>query len=146
MCCVGMMKSRRGGYGGGSHIERKAIDFGYWSRLMRCGGGEVGGTFTAKLTMNEISQLKSIAKEQGTSSEIFEKNMPKLYARLLKMAYTALDIQMAKEAYPEYKSICSEQFKGLSYSQRIAYIRNDKEQGANIEDLFQLTIEIPSTL
>jgi len=141
-----MMKNRRGGNGGGSHVERKAVTFNYWTGLIRCGGGEAGGKFSAKLTTHEISQMKTIAKEQGTDSEIFEKNMPKLYARLLKMAYTALDIQMAKEAYPEYKSLCSEQFKGLTYSQRIAYIRNDKEEETKIEDLFHLTIEIPSKL
>lgn len=127
-------------------MERVSVEFPFWTGLMHCGGCSVGGTIKARLTSNELAKLKSVVKEYGTDSDSFEGHMPKLYARLLKMSYTAFDIQMAKEMYADYACICKEQFKGLSYSQRIAYIRKDRDTSVSLEDLFKLSVEIPENL
>lgn len=127
-------------------IEWVSVEFPYWTGLMYCGGCSVGGTIKARLTSNELSTLKSVAKIYGIDSDSIERRMPKLYARLLKMAYTVFDIQMAKEMYADYACICKEQFRGLSYSQRIAYIRKDRDTSESLEDLFKLSVEIPENL
>ena len=128
-------------------VKREPVTFQYWTGLVRCGGCSVGGEFTAKLTPKEIAELKRIAKEYGTDSEDFEEHNPKLYARMLKMAYTAFDIQMAEEAYGYYQGEeYAKIFKGKSYRQRIAYIRKDTDPDVKIEELFHLTVEIPEDL
>lgn len=124
-----------------TRISQERILIKYWTGTFRCGGGEVGGEFMASLTPKEVGNLKDIAVDFGKSSEVFQVHLPKLYNRLLKMAYRDLEIQMAKEAYSCYKDIHAELFKTMTYSQRIAFIRNDATE--RVENLFRLTIENP---
>ncbi len=121
--------------------KRECVCFQFWTGTFYCGGCEVGGSFVARLTANEIAMLKDVAKKFGSSSESFEEKLPKLYNRLLSMSYTAFDIQMAKEAYPYYKDEYKEIFKGLSSSQRIAYVR--KHAAEKVENMFHLKVENP---
>lgn len=138
MCCIGMMKGNRVKK---SSTPRERLLIKYWTGTFRCGGGEVGGEFMASISKKEECGLLDVIVEFGRSSEAFKEHMSKLYNRLLKMAYRDLEIQLAKEAYPYYKDSHAELFKTMSYSQRIAFIRNDA--GERVEDLFKLTIENP---
>lgn len=138
MCCIGMMKGNRIMK---RRFPNERVLIKYWTGTFHCGGGEVGGEFMASLTSKESSTLKDVVVEFGRSSEVFQEHMPKLYNRLLKMAYRDLEILMAKEAYPFYMDSHKELFKGMSYSQRIAFIRKDADE--RVENLFKLTIENP---
>ena len=116
----------------------------YWTGLMRCGcGGEVGGEVTLDVTPDEKAYLLSCKglDEKEFTQKLKEENLA-LWERIHSSSVEALEIQMAEDVFGDF-DFSDKKFEGWSHAQKIDYIRKDADPNVSIDDLCELTYEVP---
>lgn len=119
------------------------VEFNYWTDQFMCGGMQVGGEFTAKLTDEEVTELRKVSEEHGRDLGAIMNHAPELFEKLKDLAYEDIEKQMAEENYGCY-DFRGPEFKGWSRKKKIEYIMSDSEE--EIRNSIDVGFEIPENI
>ncbi len=119
------------------------VEFQYWTDQFMCGGMQVGGFFTAKLTGEEVTELQKVAEEHGRDLGAIMNHAPELFEKLKDLAYETIEKQMAEENYDCF-DFSGPEFKGMSRKKKIEYVMSELE--GEIRNSIDVGFEIPEDL
>ena len=109
----------------------ETVNIQYWTGLMYCGCGAVGGTVLVSVTPEEKAMLES-AKDMKDYKfiEFLEEKMPAVLERIHEEAAYDMNVMMARDAMDSF-DFDSEEFEGWSYDEKLDYVMDQSECSVN---------------